>query len=68
MGGPGQLFTYKEHKSRNARQGEIIKRDAVRDIAAAAAADIARIIIVVRTAKARTSKKRAAKKGRRRAG
>jgi hypothetical protein len=48
MGGPGQLFTVKELKSRNPSKGKIIKRDAVKAITAADAADIARIIIVVR--------------------
>jgi hypothetical protein len=59
MGGPGQLFTVKELKSRNATKGKIIKRDAIRQITAAAAADIARIIIVVRdNAPAATYRKR----------
>jgi hypothetical protein len=48
MGGPGQLFTYKELKSRTAKQGKRLKQDAARLLAGAADSDIARVIVVVR--------------------
>ena len=63
MGGPNQLFKYTELKSRTARQGETLKRKAVAAIAAEAAKDIARVIIVVRSPKVRSARK---KKGGRR--
>ena len=58
MGGPGQLFTYKELKSRNAKQGAALKRRAVQILAGAADRDISRIIIVERTKQSKKSKKR----------
>jgi hypothetical protein len=58
MGGPGQLFTYKELKSRTAKQGEKLKKDAARLLAAAAARDIARVIVVVRDTPTKAGKRR----------
>jgi hypothetical protein len=61
MGGPGQLFSYKELKSKSARTGAKLKADAIADITDAATADISRVIIVIRKGKAGARKK---KKGR----
>lgn len=61
MGGPGQLFTYKELKSRTAKQGETLKRRARNIIGAESSQNIARVIIVVRSGKARGAKKRKSK-------
>jgi phosphotransferase system IIA component len=66
MGVPGQLFTFTELKSRTAKQGDKLKRDAVNRISAAASKDIARVIIVTRKAAPQTARKRR-KKGARRA-
>ena len=48
MGGPGQLFSYKELKSLNEKDGDKLKRDAKLAIEGASSKDIARVIIVVR--------------------
>jgi len=66
MGGPGQLFTYKELKSRNAKQGAALKRRAARAIAGAVAADIARVIIVTRQDAPRKTRKGSKKRSPRR--
>jgi hypothetical protein len=58
MGGPGQLFSYKELKSRSARTGAKLKADAIADITDAAAADISRVIIVIRKSKTAGGRKR----------
>ncbi len=50
MGDPGQLFTFEELKSRTEKDGEKLKREAINRIQAAAAEDIARVIIVTRKA------------------
>jgi hypothetical protein len=48
MGKVGQLFTYKELKSRTAKQGKELKRRATKILAAAADKDISRVIVVER--------------------
>jgi hypothetical protein len=61
MGGPSQLFTYKELKSRTAKQGKKLKADTAKILAGAADGDIARIIVVVRGGKRRKKRARGAK-------
>jgi hypothetical protein len=58
MGGPGQLFTYKELKSRTAKQGKKLKEDTVRLLAGAADKDISRVIVVTRDTPTRAGKRR----------
>jgi hypothetical protein len=58
MGGPGQLFTYKELKSRTAKQGKKLKADTARLLAGAADGDIARVIVVVRDTPTKAGKRR----------
>ncbi len=66
MGEPGQLFTYKELKSRPpGNQGNKLKRDAVKAIRAAASKDIARVVIVTRQDAPRKARKRRKKSARR---
>jgi hypothetical protein len=65
MGEPGQLFTYEELKSRTASQGNQLKRRAVQKISAAAAKDIARVIIVTRQDTPKKGRKRRKKRARR---
>ena len=60
MGSPSQLFTYKELKSRTAKQGKKLKADTAKILAGAADGDIARIIVVVR-GKRRKKRARGAK-------
>ena len=58
MGGPSQLFTYKELKSRTAKQGKKLKADTAKILAGAADGDIARIIVVVRGTATKAGKRR----------
>ena len=57
MGGPGQLFTYKELKSRSPKDGKKLKKDAARILAGAADGDIARVIVVVRDTPTKAGKR-----------
>ena len=57
MGDPSQLFTYKELKSRNAKQGAALKRRAAQILAGVADKDISRIIVIERTKRSKKSKK-----------
>ena len=58
MGGPGQLFTYKELKSRTAKEGKRLKKAAARILACAGDGDIARVIVVVRDTPTKAGKRR----------
>ena len=51
MGKPGQLFTYKELKARDKKQGDALKKRVARTMAAAASKDISRVIIIIRKSK-----------------
>lgn len=57
MGKAGQLFTYTELKSLNAKQGAKLKKDLARIIAAETDKDISRVIVVVRTKAGKQRKK-----------